>query len=167
MSSVDDVFHYSEMLLDALVRMPPFDNTEGMGQAGSFPGLVPSTYHAARQARDDSAATLAIVKETNALLSAVNGETLQRIEVVIDATQQVLGQLSLDVSAGRANTDQTLGRIESGLKEDWNFLLTVRQDMNDLSAKLDTIVGQLQQDVTDLNTKLDALTTAVQALPQK
>jgi hypothetical protein len=167
MSSVDDVFQNSEMLLDALVRMPPFDNTEGMGQVGSFPGLVPSTYHAARQVRDDSAATLAIVKETNALLSAVNGETLQRIGVVIDATQQVLGQLSLDVSAGRANTDQTLGRIEENLQKDMDVQLNVHDGLQRASAKLDTIVGQLQQDVTDLNTKLDALTAAVQALPQK
>lgn len=165
MSSVDDVFRYSEMLLDALVRVPPYDTTGGMGQVGSFPGLVPSTYHAARKARDDSAATLAVVKETHALLNAVNAETLGRIEAVSSSTAQVLGQLVADVDAGRAKTDQTLGRIESDLKESWNFLLTVRQDMNDLSATLDAIVEQLQQDKTDLNAKLDALGTEVLALP--
>lgn len=167
MSSVDDVFRYAEMLLDALVRMPPLDNTQGMGQAGSFPGLVPSTYRAARQARDNSAAILAIAKETNALLKAVNVETLGRIEAGTKtaAQAQALGQLSTDVSTSHANTDQTLGRIESDLKDAWNFLPTLRADLNDLSAKLDTIGGQLQQDMTDLNAKLDALSLEVQALP--
>jgi septal ring factor EnvC (AmiA/AmiB activator) len=167
MSSVDDVFRYAEMLLDALVRMPPFDNTQGMGQVGSFPGLVPSTYRAARQARDNSAAVLAIARETNSLLNAVNVETLGRIEtgVASAAQAQMLDQLSTDVLASHANTDQILGRIESNLKQTSDFLPTLREDLNDVSAKLDTIGGQLRQDVADLNAKLDALSAQVKALP--
>lgn len=151
MSSVDDVFRYAEMLLDGLIRMPPHGNTEGMGQVDSFPGLVPSTYRAARHARDDSAATLAIVKETSALLVAVNGETLGRIEAVSNSTAQTLGQLVIDVFAGHANTDQTLGRIEQTLgrieedhKRDMDVLLTVKDGLQRASAKLDALGSEVQ-----------------------
>ncbi len=167
MSSVDDVYRNTDMLLDALVRTPPFGITGGMGQVGSFPGLVPGTYNAAQQARDDSAATLAIVKDTADLLSAVDGETLARIEAAANGTAQTMAQLAIDIAASRANTDQTLGRIESDLKQDWDFLLTVRSDLNDVSSKLDTLTGQLQQDMIELNAKLDALASQVEALPQK
>ena len=80
MASIDDVYRSVNMLLDALFRARPDGTTANMGQAGSFPGVAPSAYHAAQQARDASAETLTVVKGISGLLNAVNVETLGRIE---------------------------------------------------------------------------------------
>lgn len=165
MASIDDVNRNTNMLLDALVRTPPDGITGGMGQVGSFPGLAPKTYHAAQRARDASAEVLTVVKETSALLNAVNLETLGRIEARTNGNEQTLGRVETAINDGRANNDQTLGRIESDFKQVIEFLPTVRGDMTDLSAKLDAIVVRLQQGMTELNAKLDALKADIQALP--
>jgi hypothetical protein len=165
MASIDDVDRNTIMLLDALVRMSPNGITGGMGQVGSFPGLVPRTYHAAQQARDASAEILTVVKEISALLNAVNVETLGRIEARINGNEQALGRVETAINDGGAKNDQTLGRIESDLKQVMEFQPTVREDMTDLSAKLDRIVTELRQDMTDVNAKLDALKADIQALP--
>jgi hypothetical protein len=173
MASIDDVYRNVNMLLDALFRARPDGMTGGMGQVGSFPGVAPSAYHAAQQARDASAETLTVAKEISRLLNAVNVETLGRIEARIDDSEQkvsgllnavnveTLGRIEARITDGDARND----RIESDLKEVMQFLPTVRADMNDLSAKLDTIVAERQQDMTDLNVKLGALKAEIQALP--
>lgn len=165
MASIDDVNRDMNMLLDALVRTSPDGITGGMGQVGSFPGLAPKTYQAARRARDASAEVLTVVKETSALLKAVNVETLGRIEARTNGNEQALGRVETAVNDGRANNDQTLGRIESDLRQVIEFLPTVRQDMTDLSAKLDALVVGLQQYTSDLNAKLDAIKADIQAAP--
>ncbi len=165
MASIDDVYREVTMLLDALVRTPPDGLTGGMGQVGTFPGLVPRTYHVAQQAHDVSAQTLTTVREVATLLNAVNVETLGRIETGINDNKQTLGRAETALNVGRASNDQALGRIEAVLKDVMQFLPTVRADMTDLTAKLDTIVAERQQDMTGLNAKLDALMAEVQALP--
>src|SRR5215213_5221513 len=115
MASIDDVYRNVNMLLDALFRAPPDGTTGGMGQAGSFPGVAPSAYHAAQRARDASANTLTVVKEISGLLTAVNVETLGRIEARINGNEQTLGRLETAVNDGDARNDQTLSRIESDL----------------------------------------------------
>jgi hypothetical protein len=136
-----------------------------MGQVGSFPGLAPRTYHAAQRAHDASAEVLTVVKETSALLTAVNVETLGRIEARINGNEQTLGRVETAISDGRAQNDQTLARIESDLERVMRFLPTVRGDLTDLNAKLGTIVADVRQDMTDLSAKLDALEAEIQALP--
>ncbi len=162
MATIDDVDREMMMLLDALFRMEPDANIEGMGQAGAFPGLVPRTYRAARLARAASAETLTVVKETSALLNAVNADTLGRIETQTNGSEQTLGRVEIEIKDGRAMNDQILGRIESDLKQVLQFLPTVREDVADLNA---TIVKELQQGMTDLDAKLDSLRADIQALP--
>jgi chromosome segregation ATPase len=165
MASIDDVDRTTIMLLDALVRIPPYGMTGGMGQVGSFPGLAPATYRAAQKARDVSEEILTVVEATSALLNAVNVETLGRIEARSDSNAQTLVRVETAINDGRAKNDQTLGRIEADLEEVKQFLPTVREDMNDLRAMLDKIVEELQKGMTDLNAKLTALKTDIQALP--
>lgn len=165
MASIDDVNRDVNMLLDALVRTPPDCITGGMGQVGSFPGVAPKTYHAALKARDAAAEILTVVTETGGLLKAVNAETLGRIEVLGSGGQQTLGRVEAVVNDGRLANDQTQGRIESDLKQVVSFLPTVRADLTDLSAKLDSILVELRQGMTDLNGKIVALQADVSALP--
>lgn len=165
MASIDDVDRNTIMLLDALVRMSPSGNTPGMGNVGSFPGLAPRTYSAARKASEASAEVLTVVKGTSALLNAVNVETLGRIEARINSNEQTLGRVETAINAGRAENDQALGRIESDLKEVKQFLPTVREDMNDLREMLHKIVEMLDIHATDLNAKLNSLKADIQALP--
>ncbi len=165
MASIDDVSREMNMLLDALVRTSPDGLTGGMGQVGSFPGLAPKTYHAAREARDASAQVLTVVQETSALLSAVNADTLGRIEAGTDGNEQTVGRLETAVNDGRAKSDQALGQIESDLKQLMQFLPTVREDMADLRTNLGAILVELQQDMVTLNARLDALKADIQALP--
>ena len=56
----------------------------------------------------------------------------------------MLSRLETAVNDGDARNDQTLGRIESDLKNVMEFLPTVRADMNDLSAKLDALKADIQ-----------------------
>lgn len=165
MASIDDVDREMNMLLDALFRTPPDGITGGMGQVGSFPGLASKTYRLAQATRNASLEVVAVVQETSALLKAVNVETLGRVEDRINANEQTLGRLEVAVNDGRANSDQTFGRIESDLKQVMEFLPTLREDMTDLRASLDAIVVGLQQDRTDLNAALAALKADIQALP--
>ena len=165
MASIDDVNRTTNMLVDALIRTPPDGITVGMGQVGSFPGLAPQIYHAAQRARDASVEVLTVVKETSALLNAVNVETLGRIEARVNGIEQTLGLVENAINDGRANNDQALGRIMSDCKQIIEFLPTVRGDMTDLSAKIDAVVVGLQQDMTELNAKLDALKADIQVLP--
>jgi hypothetical protein len=166
LASIDDVNRDVDMLLDALVRTPPDGMTGGMGQVGSFPGLVPRTYRAALKARDAAAEILSVVGETNGLLKAVNVETLGRIEALGSGTEQSLGRVETAVNDGRAAHDQALGRIESELKQVMEFLPTVRADVADLSAKLDGVLGELRLGLADLNGKVVALQADVNALPR-
>ena len=166
MASIDDVNRDVDMLLDALVRTPPDGMTGGMGQVGSFPGLVPRTYRAALKARDAAAEILTVVRETSGLLKAVNVETLGRIEALGNGTEQTLGRVETAVDDGRAAHDQALGRIQSELKQVMEFLPTVRADLTDLSTKLDLVIGELRQGMTDLNGRVAALQADVNALPR-
>lgn len=165
MASIDDVNRETNMLLDALVRTPPDGLTGGMGQVGSFPGLAPQTYRAALKARDASAEILKVVQETEALLGAVNVETLGRVEARISDQEQTLGRLESETSSGRASTDQAFGRLESAMQQVLQFLPTVREDMTALTIKLDGMAAGHQQDMSDLSSRLDALKSDIQALP--
>lgn len=165
MASIDDVNRDTNMLLDALVRTSPTEMTGGMGQVGSFPGLVPQTYHAALRARDAAAEILTLVRETGGLLKAVNVETLGRIEALGAGGQATLGRVETAVNDGRAASDQTLGRIEADLKQVMEFLPTVRADLSDLNAKLDSILVELRQGMSDLADKVAALQSDVSAPP--
>jgi chromosome segregation ATPase len=183
MASIDDVMRETTMLLDALVRTAPDGMTGGMGQVGSFPGLVPRTYRAVQLSHQASADILAVVRQTSALLNAINEETLGRIEARANSSEEALGRLETAVAAGGAAGDQSRARIESGLEQVLSFLPTVREDLGDLrtkvdavsselqqttsnlSAKLDTLASELKQDMIDLGAKLDLLRADIKALP--
>jgi hypothetical protein len=165
MASIDDIHGEVSMLLDGLVRVPPDGLTPGMGQVGTFPGLVPRTYRVAQQVRDASVQTLSAVRETATLLAAVNEVTLGRMEAELNVNEQTVGRVETAVNDGRTSNDQALVRIEAVLKDVMQFLPTVRADMADVTAKLDMIVAQRQQDVAGLNAKLDAVIVEVQGLP--
>ncbi len=144
MASIDDVYRVTSMMLDALVRTGPDDLTQGMGQVGSFPGLAPRTYRAATEARHSSAQVLTVVRETSALLNAVNVETLGRIEARANESQQTLASLQLAINDGRSNNDKALGVITSDLGQIMDFLVTVREDMAALGAQLDQLKTEVQ-----------------------
>ena len=165
MASTDDVFRDTSMLLDALFRTPPDAITNGMGQAGSFPGLVPRTYHVAQQARDASSQALTTLRETATLLDAVNDVTLGRLETEINDIKQAAGRVETAVNDSRGIDDQAFGRIEAVLKNVMEFLPTVRADLSDLASRLDTLAAEQQQAIAGLNAKLDALKAEVQGLP--
>jgi septal ring factor EnvC (AmiA/AmiB activator) len=165
MATIDDVHRKVTMLLDALVRMPPYGLTEGMGQVGSFPGLVPTTHRAAFQAREASAEALNTVNEVAALLNAVNNVTLGRVETEIKDIERTVGRTETSINESRASHDQALARIEAVLKDVMQFLPTLRADMTDLAAKLDAVVSEQQEGMASLDAKLDAVRAEVQALP--
>jgi hypothetical protein len=166
MASIDDLYRDVSMLLDGLVRVPPDGLTAGMGQVGSFPGLVPRTYHVAQQSRDAAVQALSTIREAATLLTAVNEVTLGRIEGEVNDLEETTRRVDIAVSDARASSDQALGRIEAVLADVMEFLPTVRADMTDLAAKLDTIVVQRQQDMASLDAKLDGVMAAIQALPR-
>lgn len=144
MPEIDDVYRVSNMLLDALVRVPPEGITGGMGQVGTFPGLAPKTYHAARQARDTSSEILVVVRDTSALLNAVNVETLGRIESLIRGQEQKVDSISASVNDGRASCDQGIAALRAEVKAVMDFLPTVREDMAGLGAQLDELKAEIQ-----------------------
>lgn len=168
MASIDDVSHDLARLLDALIRMKPDGMTPGMGQVGSFPGLVPQTYWAVQRGREAAANILTAVTQVNTLLNAVNEETLGRIEASTGTGEATLSRVEIAIS-------QSVAQIESSLEQVLTFLPTVREDTSELrvavesvssdvqalSAKLDAI----QQGNTNLNSKLDSLRADIQALP--
>jgi hypothetical protein len=144
MASIDDVYRVTNMMLDALVRTGPEDMTQGMGQVGSFPGLAPRTYRAAAEARRSSAQILTVVTETNALLNAVNVETLGRIEARANDSQGTLALLQTAINDGRSTNDRALAVITSDLAQIMDFLVTVREDMAALGTQLDQLKAEVQ-----------------------
>lgn len=144
MASIDDVYRVTNMMLDALVRTGPGDMTQGMGQVGSFPGLAPRTYRAATEARHSSAQVLTVVTETNALLNAVNVETLGRMEARAIDSQGTLALLQTAINDGRNTNDKALAVITSDLAQIMDFLVTVREDMAALATQLDQLKAEVQ-----------------------
>ena len=69
------------------------------------------------------------------------------------------------VNDGRAANDQALGHIASDLKQVMEFLPTIRADLTDLGAKLDSILVELRQGMTDLNSTVAGIQADVNALP--
>lgn len=165
MASIDDVYRDVTMLLDALVRTAPDGVTPGMGQVGTFPGMVPRTYRVAERANDSVARTLTTATETAALLKAVNEVTLGRMEAGTNGIGQTVGRVEAAVNDSRTSNEQALGRIEAVLNDVMQFLPTVRADTTDLSARIDIIVAEQQQLTAGLHAKLDSLIAEVQSLP--
>jgi hypothetical protein len=133
-------------------------------------GMLPAVHREVRNLAGIARATSTAVHESQALLTAVNEQTLGRIETQINAiNEQTLGRIETAINDGRvllaAVNEETLGRIESEIKDVLQFLPTVRGDMNDLSAKLDTVLAELNQDMTDLHAKLDGIKADIQTLP--
>ena len=127
---------------------PSFEFPRRALQAGwasrHLPGLAPKTYHAARQARDASSEVLVVVRETSALLNAVNVETLGRIESLIRGQEQKVDSISASVTDGRASCDQGIAALRAELKDVMDFLPTVREDMAGLGAQLDELKAEIQ-----------------------
>jgi len=161
MASIDDVSNDVARLLDALIRTKPDGMTPGMGQVGSFPGLVPRTYWAAEKGRQASLNILAAVAQIETLLNAVNEQTLSRIETSAGNGEAALSRVEIAISAANTGSGQTLARIESSLDQVWSFLPTVREDMGELRV----LVESVSSDVQALSAKIDSLRADIQALP--
>jgi uncharacterized protein YicC (UPF0701 family) len=85
--------------------------------------------------------------------------------------EQTLGRIETEIKDGRdflnAVNEQTLGRIETDIKDVPESLATVRQEVADVNAKLDGLKVDIEQELMRLHAHLDAIKKDIASLPQK
>jgi DNA anti-recombination protein RmuC len=181
MASIDDVSTDLQRLLDALIRMKPYDRST-FGQVGSYPGLVPQTYRWAGKVREDSEKILAAVTAIDGLLNAVNEQTLGRIEQGIGGaesisrnTESIASRVEVATGVAAAASSESFAHLGTAIEQITSFLQTVRDDIRDVRAAvgavasdvqaLDAQVAELQKSNADLSAQVDALVAAIQTQP--